>query len=96
VAIPVWVKNAIDAWMMAAGIDKGRLLRSISKGGKLDRDSLSDWAIWSIMEGPRNRLGSNTSRLRFKAYVREALPQGRWRPRADRVPARVLLDIQTT
>jgi integrase len=31
VAIPIWVKQGIDAWMAAAGIDKGRLLRSISK-----------------------------------------------------------------
>jgi integrase len=48
VAIPVWVKNAIDAWMMAAAIDKATLLRSVAKSGKLNRDSLSDWAVWSI------------------------------------------------
>jgi integrase len=46
VAIPIWVKQGIDAWTTAAGIDKGRLLRSISKSGKLNRDSLSDWAVW--------------------------------------------------
>src|SRR3984957_6162989 len=40
VAIPIWVKLGIDAWMIAAGIDKGRLLRSISKSGKLNRESL--------------------------------------------------------
>jgi integrase len=39
VAIPIWVKQSIDAWMTAAGIDKGRLLRSISKSGKLNRDT---------------------------------------------------------
>ena len=44
VAIPIWVKNAIDASMTEVGIDKGRLLRSISKSGKLNRDRLSDWA----------------------------------------------------
>jgi integrase len=57
VAIPVWVKNAIDAWMTAAGIDKGRLLRSISKSGKLNRDSLSDWAVWSIVEQSAKQIG---------------------------------------
>jgi len=57
VAIPVWVKNAIDAWMTAGGIDKGRLLRSISKSGKLNRDSLSDWAVWSIVEQSAKQIG---------------------------------------
>jgi len=57
VAIPIWVKNAIDTWMAAAGIDKGRLLRSISKSGKLNRDSLSDWAVWSIVEQSAKQIG---------------------------------------
>jgi integrase len=48
VAVPIWVKHGINAWMAAAGIDKGRLLRSISKSGKLNRDSLSDWAVWYL------------------------------------------------
>ena len=34
VAIPIWVKQGIDTWMTAAGIDKGRLLRSVSKAGR--------------------------------------------------------------
>jgi integrase len=57
VAIPVWVKHAIDAWMTAAGIDKGRVLRSISKSGKLNRESLSDWAVWSIVEQSAKQIG---------------------------------------
>ncbi|WP_255551603.1 tyrosine-type recombinase/integrase [Granulicella sp. dw_53] len=50
VAIPIWVKKGIDVWMTAAEIEKGRLLRSISKSGKINRDTLSDWAVWSIVE----------------------------------------------
>ena len=38
VAIPIWVKQGIDAWMTAAGIEDGRLLRSVSKSGKINRD----------------------------------------------------------
>ena len=57
VAIPVWVKHAIDAWMTAAAIDKGRLLRSVSKSGKLNRDRLSDWAVWSIVEQSAKEIG---------------------------------------
>jgi len=57
VAIPIWVKQGINAWMTAAGIEDGRLLRSISKSGKLNRDSLSDWAIWSVVEQSSKQIG---------------------------------------
>jgi hypothetical protein len=50
VAIPIWVKLGINAWMTAAGIEDGRLLRSVSKSGTVNRDTLSDWAIWSVVE----------------------------------------------
>ncbi len=49
VAIPIWVKHGIDAWTAAAGIEDGRLLRSVSKRGKINRDTLSDWAVWSVV-----------------------------------------------
>ena len=35
VAIPLWVKQGINAWMIAAKIEEGRLLRPLSKSGKL-------------------------------------------------------------
>jgi len=50
VAIPIWVNHGINAWMTAAGIEDGRLPRSVSKSGKVNRDTLSDWAVWSIVE----------------------------------------------
>jgi len=49
VAVPVWVKQGIDAWRTADGIEEGRLLRSISNGGKVG-ESLGDWAEWSVVE----------------------------------------------
>ena len=56
VAVPVWVKQGINSWMSAAGIEDGRLLRSISKGGKIG-DSLSDWAVWSVVEQSAKEIG---------------------------------------
>jgi integrase len=50
------VKQGINAWMTAAGIEDGRLLRSISKGGKLG-ESLSDWAVWSVVEQSAKEIG---------------------------------------
>jgi integrase len=57
VAIPIWVKQGINAWMTAAGIEDGRLLRSISKSGKINRDTLSDWAVWSVVEQSSQQIG---------------------------------------
>jgi hypothetical protein len=61
VAIPIWFKHGINAWMTAAGIEDGRLLRSVSKSGKINRDSLSDWAVWSVVEQSSKQIGSSTS-----------------------------------
>jgi integrase len=57
VAIPIWVKQGINAWMTAAGIEDGRVLRSVSKSGKVNRDTLSDWAVWSIVEQSSKQIG---------------------------------------
>ena len=57
VAIPIWVKQGINAWMTAAGIEDGRLLRSVSKSGKVNRDRLSDWAVWSVVEQSSKQIG---------------------------------------
>lgn len=39
VAIPIWIKQGVSAWMTAAGIEDGRLLRLISKSGKIGLDA---------------------------------------------------------
>jgi integrase len=57
VAVPIWVKQGIDVWMTAAKIEKGRLLRPISKSGKIVGDGLGDWAIWSIVEQSSKQIG---------------------------------------
>ena len=56
VAVPVWVKHGINAWQAAAGIEDGPLLRSIAKGGKLGK-TLSDWAVWSVVEQSAKQIG---------------------------------------
>jgi integrase len=57
VAIPLWGKHGIDAWMIAAKIEDGRLLRPLSKSGKLIGDELGDWAIWSVVEQSAKQIG---------------------------------------
>jgi len=57
VAVPIWVKQGIDAWMIAAKIEKGRLLRPLSKSGKILGEEPGDWAIWSIVEQSSKQIG---------------------------------------
>lgn len=57
VAVPMWVKQGINAWMTAAKIEDGRLLRRVSKSGKVQGDGLSDWAVWSVVEQAAKEIG---------------------------------------
>jgi integrase len=57
VAIPVWVKNAINTWQTAAKIEDGRLLRPLSKNGRILGEELGDWAIWSVVEASAKEIG---------------------------------------
>jgi integrase len=43
--------------MTAAKIEDGRLLRPVSKSGKIQRDQLGDWAIWSVVEQSSKQIG---------------------------------------
>jgi integrase len=56
VAVPVWVKQGINAWITAAGIEDGRLLRAISKGGTVKK-SMSGWSVWSVVEQSAREIG---------------------------------------
>jgi integrase len=57
VAVPIWVRHGVNAWITAAGIEEGRLLRSVSKSGKVNRNTLSDWAVWSVVEQSSKQIG---------------------------------------
>ncbi len=56
VAVPVWVKQGINAWQIAAGIEEGPLLRSVNKVGKVG-ESLSDWAVWAVVTESAKQIG---------------------------------------
>ena len=56
VAVPLWVKQGIHAWMTAGAIEEGRLLRSIRKGDKVGQ-GLSDWAVWSVVAELAKQIG---------------------------------------
>jgi hypothetical protein len=57
VAIPVWVKSSIDAWMSAGSIEKGCLLRPVLKGGKVKGETLTDWSVPPVVEQSAKQIG---------------------------------------
>jgi site-specific recombinase XerD len=57
VAVPMWVKQAVNAWTTAASIEEGKLLRAVLKSGKVVGESLSDWAVWSVVEQSAKEIG---------------------------------------
>lgn len=56
VAVPVWVKQGINAWQAAGGVEEGPLLRSLNKAGKVGK-SLSDWAVWAVVSEAAKQIG---------------------------------------
>ena len=57
VAVPLWVKQLIDAWTAEAGLSAGRLLRPVNKSGRVVGDELGDWAVWSVVEQSAKEIG---------------------------------------
>jgi site-specific recombinase XerD len=49
VLMPSWAKAALDAWTEAAGINDGRLFRSIHKGGYVNGESMTAQAVADVV-----------------------------------------------
>jgi integrase/recombinase XerD len=48
IAVPAWVKQAVDLWSAAAGVTDGRILRSLNRHGQITGDSLSPQAVLAV------------------------------------------------
>jgi integrase len=74
-------------------IEEGRLLRSVSRSGKVNRDTLSDWAVWSIVEQSSKQIGiEHFGAHDLRRTLRQTLPEERRRSRADQVPSGAFVD----
>lgn len=58
VAVPTWVKAALDAWTGVAGIRQGCVLRGLNRAGRPMGDALSPQAVQRIVAGYGGRLGA--------------------------------------
>jgi integrase len=50
VPVPAWVKDTVDAWVLAAGITRGRVFRAINKAGKVWGDGMTAKVIWELVK----------------------------------------------
>jgi site-specific recombinase XerC len=74
VAVPAWVKAAIDAWTIAAGITEGKIFRAVHKGGKVWGQDLTSGAVQQIVQQYARAMGLEKL---APHDLRQALPQAR-------------------
>jgi site-specific recombinase XerD len=51
VPIPEWVISELNEWLHAAGIDRGRIFRKVTKMGRVRGDSITEKAVWHVVKG---------------------------------------------
>ena len=57
VAVPLWVKQAIDGWLETAGIEKGPIFRRVSANGRVGEDALTERAVWQLVREYAQQIG---------------------------------------
>jgi integrase len=60
VPIPDWVMVQLDDWLRAAGIDRGRIFRKVTKMGRVWGDGMTEKAVWHIVKDCAKRIGVAT------------------------------------
>jgi integrase len=50
VPVPNWVKEALDAWLSAAGIESGPLFRCVCRAGKPWGRGISEKTVWHVVK----------------------------------------------
>jgi site-specific recombinase XerD len=57
VPFPYWAKQALDGWISAAGITKGRIFRAVARGGKIWGSGISENVVWYVVRNCCQRAG---------------------------------------
>src|SRR3990172_8838808 len=57
VPVPNWVKQNIDNWVAAAGVEVGRLFRCVSKLGTVWGDGVTEKVVWHVVKEFAAKLG---------------------------------------
>lgn len=57
VPVPDWVKQIIDAWVVAAGVRSGRLFRCVSRSGNVWGEGMTEKVVWHVVKEFAAKLG---------------------------------------
>src|SRR6516165_1239370 len=57
VPVPDWVRNQLRQWLASAAINRGRLLRRVSKAGKAWGEGMTVKAVWHIVKESARTIG---------------------------------------
>ncbi len=55
--MPQWVKETLDGWTSAVGIQNGCIFRAVSRAGKVWRDRLSENVVWHVANNRCKKAG---------------------------------------
>jgi len=48
--VPTWVKVAVDAWTLAAGIGDGRIFRPVNRGDRVAGERMGEKVVWQMLQ----------------------------------------------
>jgi len=79
VPIPDWVQKELENWLTAAGIERGKIFRRVSKMGKLLAEPLSAKAVWHIVKESAGRIGvAKLAPHDLRRYAECRIMRNRW------------------
>jgi site-specific recombinase XerD len=87
VLMPDWVQEALRAWLLAAGITEGPILRAVSRQGEVARGRLSSQTVLDIVRKHGRRIGVTVHPEDLRRTCAKICNAGN----ADLDPIRVLL-----
>jgi len=56
VPMPIWVKNAVDRWTLAAKVEEGRIFRAVSRHGSAWGRGITESVVWYAVRDCARRL----------------------------------------
>jgi integrase len=48
--MPTWVKVAVDAWTLAAGVGDGHVFRPVNRADRVTSDRLGEKVVWQLIK----------------------------------------------
>src|SRR5215469_5615169 len=87
VPIPHWAKRALDEWISAAGVTRGKIFRAVARTGKVWGSGISENVVWYVVRRCCERVGLEHIAPHDLRDLCKTLPFQWRRTRTDSVPA---------